>query len=184
EWIKEVLSKIPMEWPTETKIAIVKAKLDIPYQARLTWELSNRGPVIWQKFSSVMRKIISSLLSEVLRKNQIRDLRQGPGQSFASWVSTVSTVYHSIFGELPPEDVARKLVVGGAAPAYQGKLATLSTVTSIQKLTERVESWEHHGVGAHSSSLSYASSSSSSSSSLPPSSLLSTASSLSHRHLQ
>src|SRR6185437_16128111 len=63
EWIKEVLTKIRMEWPTETKIAIVKAKLDIPYQARLTWELSTRGPVSWQ--------------------NQIRDL--------TSWVSTVST---------------------------------------------------------------------------------------------
>src|SRR6185437_12841562 len=34
EWIKDVLSKIPMEWPTETKLSIIKAKLDVPFQAR------------------------------------------------------------------------------------------------------------------------------------------------------
>jgi len=142
EWIQEVLSKIPLDWPCETKINIIKAKLHVSFQALLTWELAGRSSMTWEKFMTILRKSTSSSVSDVLKRNQIRDLRQSPGQSFSSWISTVSTVFHSIHGDLPSEDVARKLIIEGASPAYQIRLERLRHVTSIQKLLEKIEHWE------------------------------------------
>src|SRR6185437_15222857 len=96
EWSREVISKIPSEWPLENKINAIKGKMDTLFQSKIQWAMEYEPFLNWP-FLEKMRIMTSPHLNEAHRQNALRDMRQMPGQMFGSWLATVT--YHIFSGE-------------------------------------------------------------------------------------
>src|SRR6185437_13097324 len=144
DWVKDVVSKIPVDWPVEAKISAIKNKIDASFQPRLRWMLRKNPGISWSIFLDKMRAITSNPMGEVLKKNQLRDMRQQVGQTFTSWLATVTNTYLTVRGEFPSEEEARAIAVAGALPNYQLKLKEWYKIRDFQDLIEKIEGWEAH----------------------------------------
>ena len=110
EWIGTVVRKLPSTWSDEAKINAVTQKLEPMYQIRLDWVKKRKPHFSFSDLLTWMSGITSSGMGEINKQNQLRDSRQAQGQSFRSWVESVTALYFDLYGRYPDEPDIRKLV--------------------------------------------------------------------------